>query len=48
MSFTVLDPFIVQNSHFMCHLMRKQNFYANEKMYIVHKGCVRVLIKQRA
>ena len=32
----------------MCNSGRKQNLSANEKKYIVNKGCVRVLIKQPA
>ena len=48
MSFTVLDPFNVQSLPFMCNSIRKQNLCANEKKYIVNKGCVRVLIKQTA
>ena len=48
MYFTVLDPFNVQSLPFMCNSIRKQNLYANEKKYIVNKGCVRVLIKQTA
>ena len=48
MSFIVLDPFNVQSLPFMCNSGRKQNLYANEKKYIVNKGCVRVLIKQPA
>ena len=48
MSFIVLDSFNVQSLPFMCNSIRKQNLYANEKKYIVNKGCVRVLIKQPA
>ena len=46
MSFIVLDPFNVQSLPFTCNSIRKQNLYANEKKYIVNKGCVTVLIKQ--
>ena len=48
MSFIVLDPFNVQSLPFTCNSIRKQNLSANEKKYIVNKGCVRVLIKQPA
>ena len=46
MSFIVLDPFNVQSLPFTCNSIRKQNLSANEKKYIVKKGCVRVLIKK--